>query len=327
VPAENNAYGILLKAELETLRRQPDYYILHEHLEDINEPLYFHQFIERAARHGLQYLAEADFSTMLASSFPAEVAETLARIGPDVVRQEQFMDFLRNRTFRQTLLVRSEMSPDRKVTPDRVKCLGVSGSLAPKRPSPDIRSSAAEQFQAANGGLLTTPHPVTKAAAVVLADRWPKALAFPELLSQARLMLGEESRDAMAASENMEEVLASDVLQCYAAGLMHLHAMPSPFATEPGERPCASPLARYQIRHGTTVTNLRHERVAIDQDLGRVLRLLDGSRRQAEIERIMTDWAAVAAAGQGRVRQDAARRVGDQLAVALQHFSKLALLI
>jgi methyltransferase-like protein len=244
-----------------------------------------------------------------------------------VVRQEQFMDFLRNRTFRQTLLVRSELSPDRKLTPDRVTRLGVSGSLAPKKASPDIRSQAAEEFRAPNGGSMTTPHAITKAAAVVLADRWPRALAFPDLLSQARLMLREEGRDAMTANGAAEKVLASDVLQCYAAGLMQLHAMPSPFTTEPGERPCASALARYQIRHGATVTNLRHERVAIDQELGRILPLLDGRRRRADIGRIMTDWVAVATAAQGRVRKDGARLAGDQLAVALQQFSKLALLV
>ena len=47
-----------------------DSYLYHEHLEQTNTPLYFHQFVERAERAGLQYLSEADVSDMLASLFP-----------------------------------------------------------------------------------------------------------------------------------------------------------------------------------------------------------------------------------------------------------------
>ena len=56
--------------------------MFHEHLERTNLPLYFHQFIERAERAGLQYLSEAVVSEMLTSHFPAPVAATLERISP-----------------------------------------------------------------------------------------------------------------------------------------------------------------------------------------------------------------------------------------------------
>jgi SAM-dependent methyltransferase len=70
-----SAYGSALRAEAELLRKQADYYILHDHLEEVNEPLYFHQFIERAARHGLGYLGEANFAAMLAPA-TQKVTET-----------------------------------------------------------------------------------------------------------------------------------------------------------------------------------------------------------------------------------------------------------
>ncbi len=79
VPTENNAYGIVLKAELEMLRKQNDSYLAHEHLEDVNSPVYFHEFAERALARGLQFLGEAEFSTMLASNLPQQVSETLAQ--------------------------------------------------------------------------------------------------------------------------------------------------------------------------------------------------------------------------------------------------------
>lgn len=59
VPTERNAYGIMLKSELEILRRLDDGYLFHEHLEEVNEPVYFHQFVRHAKSKGLQYLADA----------------------------------------------------------------------------------------------------------------------------------------------------------------------------------------------------------------------------------------------------------------------------
>src|SRR5262249_60395578 len=100
-----------------------DYQLRRGLLGERKEPLYFHQFMERAQRYGLQYLADADVSTMLASRFPPQVAETVRRIAPDVIRQEQFLDFLTNRTFRQTLLVHAELTIDRVITAERVKDL------------------------------------------------------------------------------------------------------------------------------------------------------------------------------------------------------------
>lgn len=326
VPSDNSAYSALLKSELEVLSRQPDYYILHEQLEEINEPIYFHQFIERAAGNGLQYLAEADFSKMMASNFPAEVNETLLRIAPGIVRQEQFIDFLRNRTFRQTLLVHDDRAVDRKITADRVFDLWVAASLRPSTPNPDIHSDALEQFDAANGWWGRTTHSVTKAALRILADRWPEALAFADLLRDAQNLLRRKI-EARGWPDEQAIVLGTDLLKFFAAGLIELHAMPSPFTMRPGERPHASPLARHQLGHGTLVTNLRHESVNMHPNLARFTQLLDGKRSRDEVERIVTDWAIVNASVTAGARVEPSRRVREDIAQALQQLAQFALLM
>ncbi len=50
-----------LQNELDVIRKTRDSYILHEHLENENNPIYFYEFIERAEAHDLQYLGEAHF--------------------------------------------------------------------------------------------------------------------------------------------------------------------------------------------------------------------------------------------------------------------------
>src|SRR5579884_704126 len=73
IPMEQNPYGQLLRSEFETLHRQQDAYLFHDHLEEQNNPVYFHQFVERAAAHGLRYLADATVHTMNARNFPPHV--------------------------------------------------------------------------------------------------------------------------------------------------------------------------------------------------------------------------------------------------------------
>jgi SAM-dependent methyltransferase len=118
------AYGLLLKAELELLKDLPDSYLFHEHLEGFNEPLYFYQFVERAKAKGLRYLGEAEVSTMAPDNFPKEVASVIKALSPDVIHLEQYLDFVRNRTFRQTLLCHGQQSPDYSLPPiDFASCL------------------------------------------------------------------------------------------------------------------------------------------------------------------------------------------------------------
>ena len=133
VKDDASAYGVALRTEAEHLRKQADYYILHDHLEEVNEPVYFHQFVERAARHGLGYLGEANFAAMLGGGFSQQVNETLARVAPDVLKREQFIDFLQARSFRETLLVHRDVQLVRKISPDRVMALRVASRAKPVR--------------------------------------------------------------------------------------------------------------------------------------------------------------------------------------------------
>lgn len=301
VPTDRNAYGMLLKSETEALRSQPDYYILHEHLEDTNAPLYFHEFAARAARHGLQYLAEAEFGTMLASNFPPEVGDTVRRIAPDVIRQEQFMDFLRNRSFRQTLLVRDGRPIERAVAPERVTPLWVASRLRAVSAEPELAGEAEEAFRAPDGGLLKTPNAVTKAAMVVLARHWPAALPFTGLLEQALAVLAPYGQPAAPDGLGADAALASDLLQCYGAGLVELHAGSSRFVTRPGSRPLASALARMQAARGLTqVTNFRHEIIEIDRNIARLLPLLDGTRTRDALVRQAAGWALASPDARGK---------------------------
>src|SRR5262249_50663534 len=159
--------------ELEQMRKWPDTYFRHDSLEEINDPLYFHQFIAQAERHELQYLAEAEFSSMLASNYASPIDETLNRLGRDIVEMEQYMDFLRNRMLRQPLLCHRRIRLERSLGP---------WSLANLRCAAFVRSTAAQlelpnntvtAFRGTNNRTISTSQPVVKAALACLAELWP----------------------------------------------------------------------------------------------------------------------------------------------------------
>src|SRR6266850_1443191 len=125
-------YQRLLQSELKHIGQMEDYYLHHEHLEENNQPLYFHEFAKKLAVNGLQYLGDADFSTMVSTNFSPEVAGTLQEIGAhDIVQMEQYMDYVRCRYFRKSLVCRSGIRLNRTLTPAVVRGVLLSTGAAP----------------------------------------------------------------------------------------------------------------------------------------------------------------------------------------------------
>jgi SAM-dependent methyltransferase len=286
-----SGYGAMLRGEASRLRQQPDFYIYHDHLEEVNDALYFHQFVERAAAHGLRYLGEADFKRMLLHDLAPGVATMLSRIAPDLLQREQFLDFLRNQTFRQTLLMHEATTLTRTISPDRIYSLHIATRAAPSRPAPDIASSTAEEFRMPDGSALKSQRPLTKAAMMVLIDHSPLAIGFDALHAMVAARLGMATPPAAGRAE-----LASDLLQSFAAGVVEIHATASPFVVDPGDTPRGSAVARLQATRGTQVTNLCHEWIALDEPARRLLGLLDGRTSRSALAALAWPGTDVAAA-------------------------------
>ena len=122
--SRSQAYSSLLKEEAEILENRLDSYIYHEHLEEYNEPVYFHEFVRRVDEAGLRYLADAAISSMVAQMFDESTAELLKDV--PLLRREQYMDFLRSRMFRCSLLCHQYVSPNYRMASHNLTPLHVS---------------------------------------------------------------------------------------------------------------------------------------------------------------------------------------------------------
>lgn len=275
VPTENNPYGQYLRHELKLVSAVSDSYLSHDHLEEHNEALYFRDFMARANAAGLAYLGEADFSSMVGAGVSNAAYQQLAGEVKDIIRLEQYLDFMRNRTFRMTLLVRQGSEIKRNVTGDRLQNLWVSSALKPATAC-DTATMDETSFQSASGHGLRTGHQITKAALLVLQEQFPGALAFKELLGLARSRLPSSWCDAVSTRQDAT-TLGSDLLLGYMApGTLQLYAGAPGAVVTPGNSPLASAYARWQARTAQVVTNLRHETVEISAIARFLLPLLDG---------------------------------------------------
>ncbi|HJD62215.1 MAG TPA: class I SAM-dependent methyltransferase [Rickettsia endosymbiont of Degeeriella rufa] len=91
-------YAEVLKTVAGLLSKQTDHYLRHDHLEEENTQFYFHEFMDEARNHNLQYLADCNHSTMYLGNMPQKVVEQL-KVVNDIVRTEQYMDFITNRRY------------------------------------------------------------------------------------------------------------------------------------------------------------------------------------------------------------------------------------
>ncbi len=281
IPADGSAYDMLLRDEMQIVQATDDSYLFHEHLEDVNEAIYFHEFAERAANAGLNFLCEAQLSAMVSTGFSTPVQESLREIASDIIHMEQYLDFLRNRTFRRTLLCHREVRLNREIGSDQVRSLRVSSPLVPSAaedPSGDEKEST---FQHPSGATVSICSPLQKAALLHLGQIWPRSITFDKLLACAQLQLtaGESREQVPADAASLGEL----VLECFASDLVELHSFDDSFISAVGPRPRAYPLARYQADRGKIVTNLRHETVQLGELDRHTLRLLDGTNDQAAL--------------------------------------------
>jgi methyltransferase-like protein len=256
--------------ELRGLQPRHESYLYHEYLVDENTPVRFGEFMAAAERHGLQYLCESDLHTMFADGLPA-AAQALIDEAGTLVDQEQTMDLLTDRLFRQTLLCRAGLELRRELDLDRFAELAWFSDLRAVDET-DLKESRDQVFATPEGGRCVAQHPLTRAALLELADVHPQALMFPELAARAV-----ERVQAAAGPVDDRESLLMELVRLLLR--QYVHAMRRPDAWQRGDpaRPRASALARAQAGAGLGhVATFRHKPLELDEFLEWLIPRLDG---------------------------------------------------
>jgi methyltransferase-like protein/SAM-dependent methyltransferase len=278
-----------------------DAYLYHEHLEEYNHPMYFHEFIDLAKSHGLQYLADAEFYMMLVQNLPEVARKQLE--GLPSLYQEQYIDFVLGRRFRRTMLCHEGIRVNRCVKPERVLAFQYALMSPVEAKGVDIRTDAPALFQRKNMSL-TTKNRMVKAAVMYLQEVFPRFVAFDELHRVALARIGRVSTSD--AIDDQPLTLAAQLLLAFSVNLLDICLHSPQCVTKPSDRPVASRLARLQAEHDGKVTTQRHHMVSLNPVERRVMRRLDGSHRREDLRQCVEEAIQ---AGEVTLRRDGQEQV------------------
>jgi methyltransferase-like protein len=265
----DTAYGQMLREELDDVRNYDDQYLYHDHLEDHNHAIYFHQFVERAEADGLQYLADTRVASMFLKFLFPKAKNALAN-----VEQEQYMDFLRNRKFRSTLLCHQGVALVRNTEPEVLKNFQLS---LVSRPEPfEVNFDSKEPLTLRFGpGTISTSSPLAMAVVEHMSNQWPRPITIDELHTACVQRFASSGYFGESLNDLSADDIASTLMEIFASGVLDFCVHPPTVANQVSSRPLATALARLQAASGGTVTNLRHENVKLDELSRYLVALLD----------------------------------------------------
>ena len=348
--SENSAYKSALEAEVKRISGYMDAVFYHDDLNPHYHPVFFHEFIAHASRHGLQYLDERCESVLNPDEHPEEIRSALRQLQhASVIEREQYLDFIQNRRFRCTLLCSDEVTSGYDDGSERIDKMFV-GISKDFDFNIVIDPALGVRFEGSNETLAKTRHPLLVAAVSHLLKVRPRFVPFDELLrvSQSNrdlsahagsepdeVWLGEKAPMPSQENENGSpgtaktldkdfRVLKGFVLRCYMARLLNLVTREPHFVTYPSERPVASALAQAILRQARFVPSLRHDSIAFDDELGRrLLELLDGTRDRSDLLRELN---ASVASNKAQLPDGATSVTAELLEEKLTGLAQLALL-
>jgi methyltransferase-like protein len=271
---EGDVFRALLDQQLKKMKTRNPAAIFHDELSDAYRPVHFIEFVEHARQHGLQYLCEAELPPAPDPCYRKEVLRQLeSAVGADNLKQEQVLDFVRMRMYRETLLVKAGAEPRRDFRGQDFRRL----LLASEASEGPAEAGNAAAFLLPGGGRMESNHPGVVALLRELGAAWPRALSWEELGAKS-----------VAAQGLFDGEGAALLLRLASARMIELRAWRAPVAPALSEHPRASACSRHEARTREHATSLLHKTVSLkDAKVRSLLRLLDGTRDRRDLVEAM----------------------------------------
>ncbi len=262
---ENDIYRVLLDNLLKRMEARRPGVTCHDEMGEAFYPVHFIEFARHAAQYGLAYLDEAVLPPPQDAGYKEDVRSVLGKAaGGDFLKEEQLLDFVRMRAFRETLLVHADRKIDREFSPAAFRrLLFASQTTAAPGEKPDSRA-----FVLPGGARVEANHPAVIALLEETGKAWPSAVGFADL-----------EPTLMEKGFVLETGGAALLIRLVVAKMIELRTWCAPVASRITERPKASACSRQEARLWGTATTLLHSHVKLEDDKVRhLLQLMDGSR-------------------------------------------------
>jgi methyltransferase-like protein len=258
----------------------------------------------------------------------ADTRNIVRQLAGNLVELEQYIDFIRNRTFRRTLLCHAGIVLDWQAMHSRVRSLHVASPAIPQG-TIEVTTKDESKFQTA-GGTLSTGSPVIKAALIVLGEIWPETMPFERLIDEAIRRLTPDPATQAAQRERLAEVLAKNLVHCFAQRAVTFYTSPPTITSRVSERPRSSAVARLQAESSARVTSLLHELVMLNEVDRQLVRMANGERThadlRAELDRLIREGKLIPSAAIAGDQAKLQSALDDSVRDGLKRVARLALL-
>lgn len=284
----NTPYSQFLRNEAQLLANQPDHYIRHEHLETMNKQFYFSDFMKMASSNGLQYLGDSVLSSMYIGNLPKKASDKLAEI-KDIVRTEQYMDYVTNRRFRSTLLCKNNVALTRNIKVEDAQKFYFNMKVTPENALKDIKiedNLDAQKFFINNNKdiNISSSSPAMKAILHAFAENPHHLFKYDELVKEA------SKYSKKISEEDIKRDLLGNAMRLILSGYISISSESPKFKQKlEGDKPVISSLIRSQCEHmpGLWATNMKHERIGLSAFDKVALRYFDGKNSFDDVVKIL----------------------------------------
>lgn len=278
--SQSGPYKETLTAEIERLHTSSDSYLLHEYLEAVNEPCYFHEFVDKATKQGLTYLSEMDLPSMFLGNQNETVSGTLSQIN-DPIRLEQYLDFITNRRFRMTLLVKEGQVINRKLSSDRLRDIHLIPQYRLQKSISAEDLGYTERLELVHfrkqDQKATTTGRILCIAMIEMLKALPNRLTAQQVIAKTAAHLP-DLKDL-----DIERELDSLLWKCVFNGILHITSHQTRVCTEVSEKPSVFSPAIVFGQAMDLLPNQHHEVVKLTGDQRIVLRYVNGENSVDQI--------------------------------------------
>jgi len=186
---DNTQHTALMKATLDLIDENhlgsQHYYIGHEYLDICNNPVYFKDFAEKANYSGLGYVGEGEVHSMFHPISP-DCFDDLDLIAQyNRIAIEQSLDFLKNRTFRQTILTHQEraFAIDGGLSTAALEKLYFSADFKYALTDNNIKYYEYSDIQG-NINTIIAKLPITEHALEIIGSNYPTHISYEDLVKK-----------------------------------------------------------------------------------------------------------------------------------------------
>ncbi len=284
---QSGPYKEMLSRESKKIEKAEDWYLFHDYLEAVNEPCYLYEFVDKVEKKGLTYLADVNLSPMFLGGRNKTLSSALEK-ADDPVRLEQYLDFVDNRRFRSSLLVKEGSDISRKMTSDRLLDICIFPMYRLKNTVPATEIGEIED--------LDLVHLRNRDSSVKMKGRFICAMTLEMLNASPRRLTLDQIAEKMEAlrpsdadAEEFKKDLGGLLLTFIFRGVFNVTSDQTQICHEVTQKPLAFMPAVLYGRSRDRLPNQHHENVKLSAIQRLVLQYVNGENSIEQIYDIVKE--------------------------------------